>query len=219
MEHRAVLLLCRHEILSVETLVSTGGHHQQQSYPFGARTKNSSPRERLIWGPRHCQVGQGDPLEGQLRTDVVSVGNSNASSLSISTQLPGSLPLPEVPRPAAHHNLISSLTADSEQLSLGHHMAHCLSSLFSRCLPGAMQGPVAALKGLSWRLDHSFKKNNCLYLLLATWGLHCRAQAFSSYGERGLLSSCSVQASRCNDFSCCGAQAPGYVVFRSCCMT
>ena len=31
--------------------------------------------------------------------------------------------------------------------------------------------------------------------------------AFSSCGKWGLLSSCSVWASHCSDFSCCGAQA------------
>ena len=32
-------------------------------------------------------------------------------------------------------------------------------------------------------------------------------QAFSSYGERGLLPSCREQTSPCGAFSCCGAQA------------
>ena len=34
------------------------------------------------------------------------------------------------------------------------------------------------------------------------------AQAFSSRGERRLLSSCSAQASQCGGFSCCWAQSP-----------
>ena len=34
-------------------------------------------------------------------------------------------------------------------------------------------------------------------------------QAFSSCGERGLLSSCGVRGSHCSSFSCCRAQALG----------
>ena len=85
------------------------------------------------------------------------------------TSVPSSLPLPAVPRPSALHNPISTLTADSQRLSLGHHMARSLSSVFffffsfqfyfifklyiivsvfSRCLPGAVQDPVGALKGV-----------------------------------------------------------------------
>ena len=39
---------------------------------------------------------------------------------------------------------------------------------------------------------------------------------FSSCGEQGLLSSCSVWASLCSDFSLCGAQALGHMSFSSC---
>ena len=55
-----------------------------------------------------------------------------------------------------------------------------------------------------------------IYLLLAVLGLHCCAWAFSSFGEQGRLSSCSVQASRCSGFSCCEALALGLVGFSSC---
>ena len=41
---------------------------------------------------------------------------------------------------------------------------------------------------------------------MAELSLPCCTRAFSSYGEWGLLSSCSVMASRCGGFSC-GAQA------------
>ena len=41
-------------------------------------------------------------------------------------------------------------------------------------------------------------------LCLAALGLHRCARAFSSWGERGLLSSC-VRASSCSGFSCSGA--------------
>ena len=39
-------------------------------------------------------------------------------------------------------------------------------------------------------------------------GVHCCAQAFSSWGERGLLF-IVVPASHCSGFSCCGAQTLG----------
>ena len=45
--------------------------------------------------------------------------------------------------------------------------------------------------------------------LLAALGLGCYVWAFSNYGEWRLLSHCSVQASHCGSFSCCGAQALG----------
>ena len=43
-------------------------------------------------------------------------------------------------------------------------------------------------------------------LFMAVLGLPCCAQAFSSCGESGLLSSCGEQASHCGAFSC-GARA------------
>ena len=51
----------------------------------------------------------------------------------------------------------------------------------------------------------SFLKNNFIYLFLTVLGLCCCAQAFSSCGEWGLLSSCSARAFHCSSFSCCGA--------------
>ena len=53
------------------------------------------------------------------------------------------------------------------------------------------------------------KKKNFFftYLFLAALGLHCCAGAFSSCGERELLSSWGARASYCNGFSSCGAQA------------
>ena len=45
------------------------------------------------------------------------------------------------------------------------------------------------------------------FYLLAVLGLCCRVQAFSSFGEQGLLSGCGVTSSHCGCFSCCGAQA------------
>ena len=47
-------------------------------------------------------------------------------------------------------------------------------------------------------------------------GLHCCAQAPSSCGEWGLLSSYGAWASHCSGFSCCGGRALGQVGFSSC---
>ena len=44
-------------------------------------------------------------------------------------------------------------------------------------------------------------------VVLAVVGLSCCMQAFSRCSEPGLLSSCSVWASRCGGFSSCGASA------------
>ena len=41
-------------------------------------------------------------------------------------------------------------------------------------------------------------------------------RAFSSFGERGLFSSCGAWASHCSGFSCCGARALERAVFSSC---
>ena len=46
-------------------------------------------------------------------------------------------------------------------------------------------------------------------LFLAVLGLPCCMQAFSSCGERALLSACSAQASHCSGFSCCRVQEHG----------
>lgn len=41
-----------------------------------------------------------------------------------------------------------------------------------------------------------------LFLFLAVLGLHSCSQAYSSCGERGLLSCCGARASRCRGFPC-----------------
>ena len=46
--------------------------------------------------------------------------------------------------------------------------------------------------------------------ILATLGLHCFAQAFSSCGKRGQLC-CGAKVSYCSGFSCCKVQALGCV--------
>ena len=51
---------------------------------------------------------------------------------------------------------------------------------------------------------------------LAMLGLHDCAWASSDCGEWVLFSSCSVQASHCDVFSCCRAWALGNVDFSSC---
>ena len=44
-------------------------------------------------------------------------------------------------------------------------------------------------------------------LILTVLGLCCCTQALSSCGERRLLSTCTVWASHCGGFSCCGVRA------------
>ena len=48
-----------------------------------------------------------------------------------------------------------------------------------------------------------------VHLSVAALGLRCCVWAFSSCGERGLLSSCGARASPCGGFSCCEARALG----------
>ena len=50
---------------------------------------------------------------------------------------------------------------------------------------------------------------------MADLGLHCSGQAFSSCRERGLLSSCGVQASHGHGLSCFRAQALEHAGFSS----
>ena len=46
----------------------------------------------------------------------------------------------------------------------------------------------------------------CLFIFLLWW-VFVAPSAFSSCSKRGLLSSCSAQASHCSGFFCCGAWA------------
>ena len=55
-----------------------------------------------------------------------------------------------------------------------------------------------------------------IYLYIVVLGLHYCEWAFSSQGERRLLSSHGVWASRCSGFSRCGAPALGHVGVSSC---
>ena len=54
---------------------------------------------------------------------------------------------------------------------------------------------------------------------LASLGLHCCLEAFSSCSQQGLISSCAAQAAGCGGFSCGGAQALGTQVLLSCPLT
>ena len=55
-----------------------------------------------------------------------------------------------------------------------------------------------------------------IYLFLAVLGLHCCAQAFSSFSERGLLSGCGAWASHGGSFS---LQSTGFRAHFSSCST
>ena len=61
----------------------------------------------------------------------------------------------------------------------------------------------------------NFFQNIILFIFgcAGSWLLH---GLFSSCSEQGLLSSCSVRASHCSDFSRCRAQALGHPGFSSC---
>ena len=69
--------------------------------------------------------------------------------------------------------------------------------------------------GVTFIQIHFFK---CfiIYLFLASLGLHCSAQIFSSCGKWGLLSRCGTWTSHCSGFSYCGARTLGCVGFGSC---
>ena len=61
-----------------------------------------------------------------------------------------------------------------------------------------------------------FKKFFCcffIHVVLAVLGLCCCRWTFSSFSDWGLLSSSCIQASPCDGFSCCGAQALGHTGF------
>ena len=64
-------------------------------------------------------------------------------------------------------------------------------------------------------LTVTLKKKLFIYLLLAALGLH-GVWALSSCHQKGLLSSCGVQASHCGGLSCWGAWALGYPGFGGC---
>ena len=61
---------------------------------------------------------------------------------------------------------------------------------------------------------HSFI--HYLIFFLASLGLHCCTQAFSSFEEQELPSSYGAQASHQGDYSCCGAWARRHAGFSSC---
>ena len=95
------------------------------------------------------------------------------------------------------------------------------------CDPMDFSPPSSSVKGilqariLEWVAMLSWGSSRpqlilVLWGFLAVLGLHCRAQAFSSCGEWGLLSSCGARTSHCGGFSCCGAQALGRAGFSSC---
>ena len=66
---------------------------------------------------------------------------------------------------------------------------------------------------LCWDMFPLYQLLKVISLLMASLGLRCCVWAFSSCGEQGLLSSCSVPASHGGGSSCCGAWALGRVSF------
>ena len=69
--------------------------------------------------------------------------------------------------------------------------------------PSTILGTVCSIiVNNSWHLFHVSLVKIFQNLFLAVLGLCCCRQAFSSCGERGLLSSCSAQVAHCSGFSC-----------------
>ena len=68
----------------------------------------------------------------------------------------------------------------------------------------AFSGPFIA-----YLENGAFLKDVFVFLFLAVLGLGCCTQAFSSCGERGLLSSCRGQVAHCCGSCCCRAAALG----------
>ena len=54
---------------------------------------------------------------------------------------------------------------------------------------------VMFLFGKSWLIDRRLTLHQHIQIVLATLGLCCCVQAFSSYGKQGLLSGCSAWSS------------------------
>ena len=73
-------------------------------------------------------------------------------------------------------------------------------------LPCSMGPDRCPLQAFFFFLTETFLK--IFVNFLATVGLCCCAQAFSSCSEQGLFCGCGVQASHCDSFSC-GARALG----------
>lgn len=71
-------------------------------------------------------------------------------------------------------------------------------------------------KGRSRQREKYSVRQYFLSLFLTVLGLCWCAQAFSSYCEQGLHSSCGVPATHCGDFSCGRAWAPGLTGFTNC---
>lgn len=71
-------------------------------------------------------------------------------------------------------------------------------------------------KGRGRQREKDSVRQYFLSLFLTVLGLCWCAQAFSSYCEQGLHSSCGVPASHCGDFPCGRAWAPGLTGFTNC---
>ena len=57
-----------------------------------------------------------------------------------------------------------------------------------------------------WKNIENTLQMPMITFILVTTPFFCCVLAFSSCGKWGLLSSCSLQASHCDGFSCCGAR-------------
>ena len=74
---------------------------------------------------------------------------------------------------------------------------------YYKCITWGSDAILAMREGFPEEVTF-FKKLKTLFIL-AVLGLHCFAQHFSSFSEKGFLSSCDARASHRGGFSCCRA--------------
>ena len=100
------------------------------------------------------------------------------------------------------------------------------SLLVNHCLLIPLSFDRGKISGQKWKgswprshrkleAHHSFF-HNFIYLLMAVLGLSSCAGFFLVAVSRGCSLRCGARAPHCSSFSCCRAQALGYVGFRSC---
>ena len=109
--------------------------------------------------------------------------------------------------------------AESSSPTRDRTQAPCIGSVKSQPLDhqGSPDNENFNLNGpSSYITQFSFFFLNYLFIYLYMLGLCCGVQAFSSWGEQGLLSGCSAWASHCGGLSFYRAQSLWSLGFRKC---
>ena len=79
-------------------------------------------------------------------------------------------------------------------------------------IPPEAELDLVGLPGMVWQpFCPPFLFLNIILFIFSCAGSLLLSGLFSSCGKQGLLSSCSVRASHCGGFFCCGAQAIGHM--------